>query len=167
MRSLPKTVTRQRRDCDLNPGPSSPESSTLTTRLPSTYLYVTVQVILSHATHLYLDMKHEPDPEEPGLYWASRETPLKKVFSYRPDSIYDNVDVDLDGRTLDRRTLCTEFACPPLTAPDNIIGTIVHHTTFQSVMCRMSMRSIPIHLGEWRYGPWWRRWAGFKGCKMC
>jgi len=33
--SVPKTVTRQRRDCDLNPGPSAPESSTLTTRLPS------------------------------------------------------------------------------------------------------------------------------------
>jgi len=33
--SLPKTVTRQRRDWDLNPGPSAPESSTLTTRLPS------------------------------------------------------------------------------------------------------------------------------------
>jgi len=33
--SLPKTVTRQHRDCDLNPGPSAPESSTLTTRLPS------------------------------------------------------------------------------------------------------------------------------------
>ena len=33
--SLPKTVTRQRRDCDLTPGPSAPESSTLTTRLPS------------------------------------------------------------------------------------------------------------------------------------
>jgi len=29
--SLRKTVTRQRRDCDLNPGPSEPESSTLTT----------------------------------------------------------------------------------------------------------------------------------------
>ena len=26
--SLPKTVTRQRRDCDLNPGPSAPESET-------------------------------------------------------------------------------------------------------------------------------------------
>jgi len=25
--SLPETVTRQRRDCDLNPGPSAPESS--------------------------------------------------------------------------------------------------------------------------------------------
>ena len=33
--SLPKTVTRQRRDCDLNLGPSAPESSMLTTRLPS------------------------------------------------------------------------------------------------------------------------------------
>ena len=33
--SLLKTVTRQRRDCDLNPGPSAPESSTLTIRLLS------------------------------------------------------------------------------------------------------------------------------------
>ena len=30
-----KTVARQRRDCDLNPGRSLPEYSTLTTRLPS------------------------------------------------------------------------------------------------------------------------------------
>ena len=35
MNSLPKTVTRQRGDCDVNPGHSAPESSTLTTRLPS------------------------------------------------------------------------------------------------------------------------------------
>jgi len=33
--SLPKTVTQQRRDCDLNLGPTAPESSKLTTRLPS------------------------------------------------------------------------------------------------------------------------------------
>ena len=33
--SLPKTVTRQRRDCDLNPDPTAPESSTPTTRLAS------------------------------------------------------------------------------------------------------------------------------------
>jgi len=33
--SLPKTVTRQRRGCNWNPGPSASESSTLTTRLPS------------------------------------------------------------------------------------------------------------------------------------
>ena len=33
--SLPKTVTRQRRGCNLNPGLSALGSSTLTTRLPS------------------------------------------------------------------------------------------------------------------------------------
>ena len=33
MNSLPKSVNQQRSDCDLNPGPSAPESSTLTTRL--------------------------------------------------------------------------------------------------------------------------------------
>ena len=33
--SLPKTVTRQRRGCGLNPGPTVPEYSTLTTRLLS------------------------------------------------------------------------------------------------------------------------------------
>ena len=44
--SLPKTVTRQRRDYDLNPGPSAPESSTLTTRL------------LSHPSHGYRRLKH-------------------------------------------------------------------------------------------------------------
>jgi len=33
--SLPKTVTQQRRGCDLNPGPSAPESSTLSIRLTS------------------------------------------------------------------------------------------------------------------------------------
>jgi len=35
VKSLPKTVTRQRHSCDLNPGPSASESSTLTTRLTS------------------------------------------------------------------------------------------------------------------------------------
>jgi len=39
--SLPKTVARQRRDCDLNPDPPAPESSTLTTRLPS-HLHVII-----------------------------------------------------------------------------------------------------------------------------
>jgi len=38
--SLPKTVIRQRRDYDLNPGPSAPESSTLITRLPSHSLII-------------------------------------------------------------------------------------------------------------------------------
>ena len=38
MNSLPKTVTRLRRGCDLNPGPPEPEFSTLTTRLLSHHI---------------------------------------------------------------------------------------------------------------------------------
>ena len=48
--SLPKTVTRQRRDCDLNPGPSVPESSTLTTRLPSHQRYLQMSMLSSNKT---------------------------------------------------------------------------------------------------------------------
>ena len=49
--SLPKTATWQRRSCDLNPGPSAPESSTLTTRLPSHpfYVYRLLNVHVFHA----------------------------------------------------------------------------------------------------------------------
>ena len=43
--SLLKIVTRQRNDYDLNPGPSAPESSMLTTRLPSHKSEVVVQTI--------------------------------------------------------------------------------------------------------------------------
>jgi len=39
--SLPYLIHR---DCDLNPGPSAPESSTLTARLPSMYIYAYVCV---------------------------------------------------------------------------------------------------------------------------
>ena len=42
--SLPKTVTRQRRGCDLNPGPTAPESSTLTTRLPSHHRLMVIRI---------------------------------------------------------------------------------------------------------------------------
>ena len=48
--SLRKTVTRQRRSCDLNRGPSAPESSTLTTRLLSHRYGMTKNVQLDWAT---------------------------------------------------------------------------------------------------------------------
>ena len=59
MNSLPKTVTRQRRDCNLNPGPSAPESSTLATRLPShqgryTERLVTISCTVAIAAELML-----------------------------------------------------------------------------------------------------------------
>ena len=82
------------------------------------------QVILSHATHLYLDMPIEPDPEERGLYWATRTTPMKTIFSYQPDNIYNNMDVDTMGNPLNRTEICAKFSCPELTKPENIVGQI-------------------------------------------
>ena len=56
--SLPKTVSRQRRDCDLNPGSSAPESSTLATRLPS------------HPQHRYNTVKNSK--EQNCVDWTER-----------------------------------------------------------------------------------------------
>ena len=53
MNSLPKTVTLQRRGCNLNSGPSAPESSMLTTRLHSHPKYST-ESILSNSTRKLL-----------------------------------------------------------------------------------------------------------------
>ena len=59
--SLPMAVTRQHRGCDLNPGPSAPESSTLTTRLPLLLLSIfcnttlsSVQFFFAHSVYVQL-----------------------------------------------------------------------------------------------------------------
>jgi len=54
--SLLKTVTRQRRGCDLNPGPSAPESNTLTTRLPSQPALFFTPLQIADATRLPPDL---------------------------------------------------------------------------------------------------------------
>ena len=54
MNSLPKSVTRQSCDCDLNPGPSAPEFRTLTTQLLATNTYYGKQmdcVFIKHDSH--------------------------------------------------------------------------------------------------------------------
>jgi len=65
--SLPKTVTRQRRDCDLNPDPSAPESNTLTTwlRLPS-HPWTSKKVYETSHSHLERDVwpSHNPNNNE-------------------------------------------------------------------------------------------------------
>jgi len=53
--SLPKTATRQRRDCDSNPCSSEPESGTLTTQSPShptsTFTLTQPYIIRLHRMH--------------------------------------------------------------------------------------------------------------------
>jgi len=60
--SLPKTVTRQHRGCDLNQGPTAPESNTLTTRPPS-HLSLSIHGCISGTTclvftKLYIEAPH-------------------------------------------------------------------------------------------------------------
>ena len=65
--SLPKTVTRQRLGCDLNPGPSAPESSTLTTRLLNHGHGQSTTTIQRRFVHLHQDdfrRGSDPDPAE-------------------------------------------------------------------------------------------------------
>jgi len=50
--SLPNTVTRRHRNCNLNPGPSAPESSMLTTRLPSQVLQTVVITMQSSDNYM-------------------------------------------------------------------------------------------------------------------
>jgi len=82
------------------------------------------KVIIAHATHLYFDMPQEPDPEERGLYWATRQTPMQKVFGFIPDDIYENMGVDYLGRPLDKDYICRTFGCEPLLFDrrSNIVG---------------------------------------------
>jgi len=65
--SLPKTVTRKRRDCDLNPGPSAPESSMLTTRLPSHPINISILLFHTKKVTTLTDIRDK---------WRLRMTPL-------------------------------------------------------------------------------------------
>ena len=67
--SLPKTVTRQRRDCDLNPGPSAPESSTLTTRLPSHLTWGEYVGNLWLLMFICMPMTSPTKPEVHNIWW--------------------------------------------------------------------------------------------------
>jgi len=53
--SLPKTVTRQRRGCHLNPGFSAPETSTLTTWLSSHPHFVHIRPKITAVTQYHSD----------------------------------------------------------------------------------------------------------------
>lgn len=82
------------------------------------------KVIMSHGTHLYFDHPYEPDPEERGLYWATRFTDSIKTFGFLPDSLYENIDVTRMGVPLDKAGVCgvNNEKCPALEIPENIVG---------------------------------------------
>ncbi|KAH3883996.1 hypothetical protein DPMN_007966 [Dreissena polymorpha] len=79
---------------------------------------------MAQATNLYFDQPQEPDPEERGLYWATRFTDTRKVFDFRPDSLYDNIREDRSGNPQSKHGICGEdmSKCTLLKKPENVIG---------------------------------------------
>lgn len=79
---------------------------------------------MAQATHLYFDQPYEPDPEERGIYWASRVTSTKKTFSFMPSDLYANADFAVTGAPLKPQDLCglDGSQCVVLKRPENIIG---------------------------------------------
>ena len=89
-------------------------------------------MVLSHATDLYFDMPHEPDPEERGFYWATRFTETRNTFNYMPDDVYENIEVDLFGRPLTKEQVCQTAGCEALdeSKRSNIVGKYHHENPF-------------------------------------
>ncbi|KAJ8311017.1 hypothetical protein KUTeg_011462 [Tegillarca granosa] len=73
------------------------------------------KVVLGHATHLYFDHAQEPNPEEKGLYWATRYTSMRKTFGYLPDDLFGNADYKITGDAIDLQEICQDgYGSPPL-----------------------------------------------------
>jgi len=61
------------------------------------------QVVMAHATNLYMDLAYAKDPDEPGYYWANFVDD-KKTFAYRPFDIFANGTEDRMGNPIDPAT---------------------------------------------------------------
>lgn len=81
------------------------------------------KVIMAQGTHLYFDHPHEPDPEERGLYWATRYIDTRKTFGFMPDNIYGNADVKLTGEPITQKDLDNHvLEHVPLKKIKNVVG---------------------------------------------
>ena len=82
------------------------------------------------ATHLYFDQPYEPSSLEPGLYWATRFSDTRKVFSLKPDELYENIDVSRAGKPLTLEEVCGRggYKCDKLrnSKRKNIIGMLIN-----------------------------------------
>ena len=85
---------------------------------------------MSQATHLYFDHPHEPDPEERGLYWASRFIDTRKTFSFTPSDLYANADCKLTGEPIHEHDRCINNAVK-LENSENIIGASLFSSSFK------------------------------------
>ena len=59
-----------------------------------------------------------------------------KVFQYRPDNLYDNIDVRLSGKRITKEEVCgvDGIKCQRLVRPNNVEGTVVPTKSDSGVM---------------------------------
>ena len=76
---------------------------------------------MTQATHLYFDHPYEPDPEERGLYWATRYTDTRKAFGFMPEHLYENLETD-SNRISTADYCITVGGCVPPSKLENIVG---------------------------------------------
>ncbi|CAG5118366.1 unnamed protein product, partial [Candidula unifasciata] len=117
------------------------------------------KVIVTPATNMYLDHPYEPDPREPGLYWATRFTDTKKVFASMPENLYMNADTFRSGRNI---TICKgddSEQCPPLQKRENIEG--IQGSLFGELLRTQSVtdymllpRLLALSERAWHEAPW-------------
>lgn len=78
--------------------------------------------MLSHATRLYFDHPHEPDPEELGLFWSVRHVDTRLVHAFMGVAEYPG---NGGFSNYSRQEVCRIYGmpdCPELRIPENIIG---------------------------------------------
>jgi len=100
--SLPKTVTGQRRGCDLNPGPSVPGSSTLTTRLPLCQkLTDNYLILIKSQRRLYVTRAgHLPSPQTHVPRKSQSRTSTHHTYPNANQGVVSMIAVSRGGATI-------------------------------------------------------------------
>ena len=76
---------------------------------------------MTQASHLYFDHPYEPDPEERGIYWATRYTDTRKAFGFMPEHLYDSLETDDNGVSTADYCITTRDCVPPKKL-ENVVG---------------------------------------------
>ncbi|XP_067666725.1 uncharacterized protein [Haliotis asinina] len=82
------------------------------------------KVVMCPATLVNFDFPSEPDPNERGYYWAARYIDARKTFSFMPENLYGNIDMQRSGEPISHEQACgsNNEKCPALLKSGNVAG---------------------------------------------
>ena len=83
---------------------------------------ITLQVILAYGSYLYFDHPYEADPDERGLYWATRKISTYDAWRFHENLIYKDDHLPCPD------SVPVKSECHQLNKKDNIIGTSYIHS---------------------------------------